>query len=596
MQLRVGDFDLYRAQIDVNRTFLNRKAAFRINLLNHDEGDWMNHAFYKKQGLHAAGTWQLLHSPSATTTLRAEMEKLNLERVIGSKFPLKDRVSDWNGIGIPASGNLTGITGTTTMTANRRILDQAAGTYFLSTNVIRTSGPSGTSFTDERLVPRSMNFYGSGNHNDSDVENYTVMLEQRLFRDLFIEAAFNKQEDTHSYYTVDGFEIYRDPRSFIGTVANPRFGEYFVEHAYQFTKFNNKIYEPRLTASYERDLGKWWGRHQLAALASRRQSISHQIGFSFDDIPTNGQLLFRRHIKDGDGERFTRFDPAGIAATAAAGGANVGWRQGTLNHSETLLLSRQLVHVGNFFDGRLSTVFGARHDELQRRAALNGTRDVVTTEPLFKRRREWVDFKLSDWQFVAKDRTRTKGATLGWSAKSPVRIYYNQSESFVNQSGSLPLGLVDRELTFPPRVGEGKDMGVRFRLFNDRIQGSFGRFETNDVGARTFLHGWFDQSTQFVARDLLRRTDYTGWQDTVTLASKGKEFELTANLTKNLRLHFNAARTDLQTSNHGPYAKSFLLGKLLPEWSKWAAGWRQVAGEALPAGVTNNTSDPRGSA
>ncbi len=588
LQLRLGEWDLYRGHIDVNRP-IGKNVALRLNLLRHDEGGWKNHSLYDKEGLHVAGTWQVFTTRSASTVVRAEYEKLDLDRALGFRFPLQERVTLWNGVGIPASGSLTGVEGTGTMPANRRVFQQGDDLFFLSTGVRRTSGASGTSFTDESIMPREMNLWGPDNRNDSNVENITLMLEQRLFRDLFIEVAFNRQEDDTIYNQVDGYQVYRDPRLTVNGAPNPRFGQYYGELDYQQRQNFTRVDEQRVTASYQRDFGKF-GRHQLAGLWSRRENQGGGRDYSFDDIATNQRLVFRRFAEDGDAPRFTGFEPNKLVAQATAAGGNVGFQQATLTHNENRQDTRQIVHVGNFFDGRLSTVYGIRKDDLFNRGVLNGTRTVTTNEPLYKRRLEWNNYQLAPWKPIADDYTRTKGFTVSWAAEAPVRLYFNESESFVNQNGTLITGLAERDDAFPPRVGEGRDYGLRFRLFKSRVQGSIGRFETDDIGARHFLHGFIPQSTQFVVRDLLGRSDYRGWQTTVDLSSEGYEFELTANPTNNLRLHMNYSRTQLATSNHGPHAKAIVYGQLLPEWQSWVSGWRQSPDETLPTGVSNNTA------
>ncbi len=590
VQARVGEWDLYRGQLDISRTF-HDKFALRVNALVHEEGGWKNHAFFDRQGLHLAGTWEIFRSPTASTYLRADYENLKIDRAIGFKFPLKDQVGLWNGVGIPAGGSLAGVSGTANMPNNRRVYVQGRGDFFQSNGVRQTTGPSGTSFTDESIVPREASFSGPDNRNDSDVENFTLMLEQQVFTDLFIEVAYNRQSDRHRFTQVDGFDIYIDPRTTIGAGAaaqpNPYFGQHYADYTYGMTDNTTEVDEARLTVSYELDLGKF-GRHQLAGLASRRENVNFGKNFSFDDVTLNSQVMFRRHIADGDGAEQTKFDPAAVAAAAAADGLDIGFRQGNLNHSESRQDTLQMVHVGSFFTGRLSTVIGLRKDELFNRNEVNGTSDSVTADPLFKRRREWNDFQRSPWTFADQDYTMTKGFTLGWSDTSPVRVYYNESESFVNQSGLVMLGLTERDESFPPRKGEGRDMGVRFRLLDDRIQGSVGYFDTQDVGARHFLHGAFGNSTRFAAVNVLGLSpaDWRGWQDTVDLSSEGYEVEITANPTPNWRLHFNYARTNLETSNHGPTAKNLVLGQFFPEWRTWVDGWRLGADET---GV-NNTS------
>ena len=284
--------------------------------------------------------------------------------------------------------------------------------------------------------------------------------------------------------------------------------------------------ELRGTASYEHDFGKF-GRHQIAVLASRREGSADRSSFAFDDIGRNSQMAFRRYIKYGDGPNNTGFDQARVIADGAAAGLNLGWRQNRLNYGASRQDTLQAVHVGNFFSGRLTTVLGIRNDKLFGRSALNGTFDTITTGPLIKRIRQWNNFQLSPWSFAAGDITRTKGLTLGWSAESPVRVYYNEAGSFVNQNVNRFVGLFERNIGPLPRLGEGKDMGVRFQLFDKRVQGSIGHFETMDRNATPGLHGT-SESFQFVAAQLQRGTGRNNWRH-LDAVSKGYEVEITAN-------------------------------------------------------------------
>jgi outer membrane receptor protein involved in Fe transport len=588
-QFQIGDWDLYRGHLDVSRS-LGKKAAIRVNLLDHKEKYWKHHAFYDRLGMHLAGTYEIINRPEASTILRADFEKLNSNRVIGARFPFKNQFSDWNGAGVPTSGSLAGVVGTAAMTANRRLLLEATNQFILTTGQRRTLGPTGTSLTDESIVPREANFNGPNAPNDSDVQNYTVIVEQRVLRDIFFEFAYNRQSE---YYTRDradfGFDLFRDPQLTLNGAPNPHFGDYFSDYQYDTSNTTTKVGELRGTASYEREFGIF-GKHQFAVLASRRVTSAYANSFTFDDIGTGAVLMLRRYIKDGDGPSNTGFDPNKIAADAAKAGLNVGYRQSALTRTESLQNTLQGAHVGGFFSGRLTTILGIRNDKLFNRSVLNGFSDVNTTEPLFKRRRVWNNYQLSDWSYAAGDITRTKGFTLGWSATSPVRLYYNESGSFVNQNVNRLVSLYERNSGPLPRLGEGKDMGIRFQLFGGRVQGSVGRFEVTDRNSTPGLHGYFFSALSFVGNNLFKRTDVTNYADTISVVSKGHEAELTANVTKNFRLHLNYSHTELTNSDHAPDTKKILIGQMLPQWRSWVSGWRQGAGEVLPAGVANNTA------
>jgi iron complex outermembrane recepter protein len=589
IQVRVGMWDLYRGHLDVNRK-LGENVAVRVNLLYHDQGDWVNHAFYDRRGAHVAAAWRIFSSPTASTMLRFDYEQLQIDRVIGYRFPFQDRVSAWNGVGIPASGSLAGVTGTaSSWNPPRRIFAQGIGHFFSSAGLRQSDGPTGTSFLNESIVPREFNLFGPQNRNDSDVTNHTVVLEQQLFNNLDIELATNRQVDRHQFNQIEGFNLRRDPHLFLPNgQPNPYFADYFGEFWYQTRDEHLRVDEHRLTASYTWNAGGF-GHHQFAGMASRRERKDVRTAFSFDDATLNQPIHIRRYVRDGDGRDNTAFDPAAFSAAAAAAGLNIGYRQGTLTHIENRQDTAQLVHVGQFFNQRLTTVFGARNDRLYNQSILNGTRDVSVNDNGIIRRREWINPVKSGWIFRDKGTTYTKGLTLGWSADSPVRLYYNESESFINQTGNLYVDLVERDQNFPPRRGVGKDYGVRFRTPGHLITGSLGFFETDDQGAIHFLHGFIPQATNYVA-SLLGLSGWGSFGDTIDLSSRGAEFELTANPSRNWRVHLNYSRTELETSNHGPTAQSLILGQQVPEWTQWVSGWRAGPNEVLPSGVTNNTA------
>ena len=164
-QLRVGQWDLYRGQLDINRT-IRKNVALRVNLLQQKEGGWKHHAKYDRVAMHLAGTWRIFNTPSASTVLRADFEKLNADRVIGNRFPFRDFATDWNGVGIPAAAAWPASRGPHRHIGGRRVLLQ--GTNQLSPTRASAAPPRARALR-RVIVPREANY--EGNRKRFDDEN-----------------------------------------------------------------------------------------------------------------------------------------------------------------------------------------------------------------------------------------------------------------------------------------------------------------------------------------------------------------------------------------------------------------------------------------
>ena len=191
-QLRVGQWDLYRGQLDINRT-IRKNVALRVNLLQQKEGGWKHHAKYDRVAMHLAGTWNIFDTPSASTVLRAEYEKFNSDRVIATRFPFRilPRVGTASEFRKRQPGRV--VTGT----ALPHQWPARADARHEPVYPQHRPPPHHRSFGHElyRRVDRAARGQFEGNRKRFRRRELTVMLEKSCFRNFFVEFAFNRQRE-----------------------------------------------------------------------------------------------------------------------------------------------------------------------------------------------------------------------------------------------------------------------------------------------------------------------------------------------------------------------------------------------------------------
>lgn len=144
----------------------------------------------------------------------------------------------------------------------------------------------------------------------------------------------------------------------------------------------------------------------------------------------------------------------------------------------------------------------------------------------------------------SEDTVKSVSVGAVYHATKFASVFANYADSFAPPTAGLKL---DGSL-FPGRVSHGWDAGMRFTLLKGRV-----------VASAIYYNGKEDNAqigtTDFPLRDILRarpvdRIDGinsylkmlpAGWYDSQQTKTKGFEFEVTANLTRNWRLMFNAA-------------------------------------------------------
>ncbi len=389
------------------------------------------------------------------------------------------------------------------------------------------------SLTDPGIYPFDANLFGTGRDNRIASYDRTVMVEQRLARNLFLELAYNHENTNNNQMGAGSaaqgmaYNLFIDPNQFVAgtTTANPNLGKLYREGSSANTINFDMHDDWRATLSYEIDAAqefagaagwkKWLGRHRFSGLYTESRSESKLAPYFrriLEDpvipgvtltprtqqnwaINASRVPLFRQYIDDPRGvtaagplrSDWTMNDANGRPYTLylfdtplrAANGKRLG-SQGIPNGSRTRTSAGIVAWQGFFLPDaekrdRLVLTYGYRKDSAKSATldAASSTQDFSGLYPVI-----W-DTDFGNYGPTQSGINRNLGVVarpLPW-----LSFFYNRSTTFdVNIGRYDPFG---NEI--PGANGKGTDYGVRIDLWRDRVGLRVNRYE-NTIGPVAF--------------------------------------------------------------------------------------------------------------
>ncbi len=612
LQLRAGSFDEYRASVDVGRTLGKKKTlSVRLNLLEHDANGFYDFEEIERRAATLTATWR----PFRDTTIRLEAERARFHDERARPFPIGDRLSDWIRAGrvlhtdpasrpanttatfSSASGN--GIFFFPQSTIGPRPVT-FSGNYFRTSTSAQIRGGLATdapSIFDRAIAPRTANMLGRAGGNTSDQDVLGVFVEQRVGRNLFVEAAYYFQGRDYLFRVPEAFndnELYIEVSANnpvfdastgaqTGYQANPGVGKYLTRSTYAEQELYQRQDNWRLTTSYELNLGRL-GRHQIAGLLQRtvargdtvqRREANVAADRQFANLTDSRNGIIRISRIDFSSSDLTFHgiqDPAqnpvsgrllGTPSVGVQSGmVNVGW-SGAKNTIDSAIAATQ----SSFFAERLWFTGGIRRDHVRNNSA-SAVRDPVTTEYRGLAYNRPDDLNVSD---------TTASVGLAFHVQPWLTVYTNQSDNFNTQGNAILFGETGATGIAGNTKGQGRDLGIRSKLFGGRVNLNLGYYKTSQVDQYYFIVGTYAGAVNSIWSALGQSTRplLTG-NDVQEVSGQGLEFELTANPTKNFRLTFNYARTN-------KYGQTRLYRSLLGYLEANEALWLAPGNASRPA-------------
>lgn len=611
-RLRFGSFQERRGELDINR-HAGKKFALRVNAVRHAADGFYDFEHVKRTAATIAATWR----PFANTTIRTELESGYGDENRARPFPVGNRFYSWVASGsvyqnLPADRPVNSTAIYTSTTANGIYFNPQSpigaqpvtfsGNYFRTSNGNQITGGVSTDavgILDHSIVPRTANLLGEagGQNNRYLVGGFS--LEQRIGRALAIEFAYYRQDRDFTSRMPMGFndnDLYIDVSRLVpvfdsttalqtGTATNPNLGKFVIRGTYTDMELKERQDNYRFTLSYDLNFGKF-GHHRLAGLLQRTDFQRDTIGDREVNVSSKRQYAsladshnaiirinyidFGAEGLDYRGMQDPRTHPISgkLLGTPGyevqSGLAKVSWAA-----ADNIVDSAVAATQSSFFKDKFWITAGLRRDHVTNKTA-TAVRDATTLEYVGVRYDRPTD--LDVW-----DTTSSTGAVyhvMPW-----LSVYGNLSDNFNTQSNNTLFAETGSNPIAGNTKGKGKDVGLRSRLFDGRLNFSLGYYNTRQNDQYFYVSGVYSAAANAIWSTLGENRPLLAGNDIQDIKGDGLEFELTANPTANLRLTFNYARTlSFSQVRNYKYVRSYLAAN--------QATWLSAANASKAMSVT----------
>ncbi len=574
LDLRADSFDGFRTAVDSNLVIIPRKLALRLDLLHDDRGSNFDPAKNLRDSIFGTITAQL----TADTTLYANLESTRLRQKIPRPYETFDWVNTWIDAGRPIIA-----------TAQRN--SAVNGVEFLASNgypafvpgigamdwskMSRGSRPfvrgartnvfSFGSGSPNRPVPLTRYIAGDADRVDFDDENTSLILQHKLARGLHVELGASHDHNYRENFDGNGmgFAVEVDTNAQLPNgQPNPNVGRPYTDQAPKWEKGQNDNNQLRATLSYEQDLNhlkvlhRGLGRFSLAALYNNEASHGYgetylevnvtPLPISIADLSNARNSIRRRTYLAPDAPGYFVSDYAPINEN----GIRSSWEQTKEPRNNfTRVESFSLAGQANLLDNLIALTAGLRRDE---------SKVIQTDFPADARGLFSPGAHGGTPLPTEKGVGRPYLYGLVLNAHRNVSLYFNRAINY--QAVSQGARTFNNEI-LPPVRGRGLDTGLKLSLFQDRLTGSLGYFETSQQNIKdtAVTRGrkttWMNQIWDAI--DGRKRVDPAAG-DVKDQKTHGVELQLVANVTKNFRLMANASRNVSVLEAQGHYSFQYL--------------------------------------
>jgi hypothetical protein len=496
-------------------------------------------------------------------------------------------------------------------------------------NGFAVNGATFRSLVNESIYPTFASAFGNSAYRLTDYHNSSVFFEQQITQDLFVEAAINRVDSR--LRAINGFVgqlsyIYVDPnRQLPDGAPNPNVGRLYSQSQSTIIDAPNWAKNVRAMASYQFDFStraRGWlrnfGRHHAAAFVERDNTngwSSNNGLWNTTPFATTGAAATITNGANAIQYRYY-YDPANHKVGTSVGrhleaipvlyandplpprhpsGVTPAFMsQQGLNISKTIITTKAIALQSFFWNDRIVLTNGWRTDNQVNWAGypndFAAMRDARGISP------RGDDINIRD--FAAGSRNERGGRTysrgLVFHALRWLSLSYNTSNNLrVNGLARNVFGDL-----LPNPQGEGSDYGVKLAILGGRVYAGVTYYTNSSLNASDSISnnaaGNFKQFDQLWIAVATHTGDVkyltspystlsTVWSDVVSTTSKGWEFSLTANPSRQWRVTINGSkRGNNTTTARGTYINQYMaqyipIIKSHPEWQPLDASGQTVA-------------------
>lgn len=615
----VGSWDYFRHELDHNHVLIRGKLGLRLLGLYQDAKGWRQWDLNEQRRLTGAFSYQ----PFAKTVIRGSYQGGKSANNTSLPWNAADSVTSWLAAGRPAADGTAIPTTTAFGTGNRyTFVGQDNAVFNLRSELFSQRAPS-TTLVSPALMGYAYNLTGPGGVRTQSFNEWQLKIEQRFSRTVAAEFAYfhnvNRiltRGNVNPNLFLTGDPNPNIPSPTLAIVPNPRARQLYLEDNWSRDPFKdrNEIY--RLSASWEPNFGKWFGRHRLAGLAEltkqdRIRRWQNEILVNQDNVAistaTNpeaaaNQPWRRRYVTEGDFSTYYAGDPTQTIPpfTIGANTYHSHFAARTRSNSQTIQDAHSLMLAAQSFwlKERLVTTLGYRVDPIEfqtyDQARISDPRDPRYTSGRFA---------LNEWDFngvIAVNKYRPKTFTAGavLHVLPRLSVFYNESKN--SGTPRLDRTVLPTGKTPPPTEGLGHDVGLMIDVFgDDRLFFRFGAFETRQTKDAAIIPDGLSVNTSTslggtamvnIYNALLAAGRITQAQfdselkfynaATIDAVTKGWEAEFIANPTKTLTLRLGVSYSERKREN--------FFEEVYGYFAEWEPKWRAAAaGDAALLATVN---------
>jgi iron complex outermembrane receptor protein len=527
LAFRTDDQGSLRSMFDLNQQLVPKKLAVRLVGLKSNINNPVEGAYNDQERMFATFTWK----PARHTTVRVSGERMLQRAANPTNYLAQDFVSPWVAAGRPTFDNATGngaipAAGGPIFGRNGNALRIVS---FDSSGIVSVLPWNGSALTfgphqvpgrvdtrvnslrNNSIFPIDRDPRVNGRINQLNGTLLRAAIEQRITENLFVEFGFN-YEDVHElrggpFFEAESINILADPNRVLpggtaarpSTTANPHVGDLYIETFQNGIEQRNVTKEARITTSYEFDFGRryqglarWFGRHRLAGLVSKRidedrsqtsrANIIGDTAFTTGDLMNNSRLLRTRFYLDPAAGSFSAntypggggyFGPWTFTDTTtgqsfrASMFENPAGRTSATGGSKKDIQTYMLALQSFFWNNRINLFGGRRIDDFK--SYLIDPAALIRGDQLAPNDRRGLFRPLSRTGFDSNAALDARGKTYAYGAVVHPLRWFSLFASKSNNT-ALPPGFLDPDNRQIPGIySNGYDYGFRVSLKDDAI-------------------------------------------------------------------------------------------------------------------------------
>jgi outer membrane receptor for ferric coprogen and ferric-rhodotorulic acid len=605
--LQADSYGGFRAELDVNHPLIERKLAVRMNAVVQQTDSWLDFGRVDQKGASLTGTWKPV--PGLEVRLEGEMGWRNN---IFSPPYLRSTTAAWNHVAVfdtPGSLNaaqaaaaglgriganvfVVNVARSADGPINWATMGQTVGgavqswvavklppnSTLLPVSVLEPGRLSATPVYTDFVVPSfAFSMRNGATRLASEHHTASLFVEKRVGRSLMVEAAANLQvEDRLNYTRQNGnvdlaFDVNRRlPAGYAinGSNDNPYFLQPYIQSNQRIYNNYTRVWEARASAVY-----RWeqpWFKQSFGVLTAfrrfdagqRRSTLTRTNGPVANLADASNAIYLRSYVAE---RQFSSIDylrdHVHTLGDARIEYVNHNGVAGGQTHADSQIRSYQVFASGSWLKSeRIHTVLGIRRDDFYSKQLGAHVFDPVTGR--------YVRSNLSEILRSTID-SPTAGAVVGvlpW-----LSAYVNTSRSY-NPPTTAVLDYQNRAIEAP--MGMTREVGLKFALFDNRVSGSLGFYQSEQKNNRAFSNT-LNNALEIIHGQL--GLPYAGTpSDSNTLSAEGWEFELHSNLTRAWSLTANLGVPESSPRGSFPSFRSL--------YAERRANWQAIA---------DNAADPR---